>query len=205
MAVAAVMHIFPMMPRVLMQGLLPISNGIRDTLAKKGFNRSINLGMDTALCCGETATLASSLIMVPVCILLMIVLPYNKFLWIADLLAFPWFFALITPVTKGNILKNVIIGGSYLCIGDLIITNITPFFTEVAVSAGYTVAGGVQGVNAGGEGISWLLYSLFKGSCSWVGMAVIVAAYAVLLFLYKKNKKAFHRAAGYLEETSEEA
>jgi len=205
MAVAAVMHIFPMMPRVLMQGLVPISNGIRDTLAKKGFNRSINLGMDTALCCGETATLASSLIMVPMCIFLMIVLPYNKFLWIADLLAFPWFFALITPVTKGNILKNVIIGSSYLCIGDLIITKITPFFTEVAISAGYTVAGGVQGVNAGGEGISWLLYSLFKGACSWIGMVVIVLIYAVMLFLYKKNKAAFHRAAGYLEESGEEA
>ena len=52
MAVAAVMHIFPMMPRVLMQGLVPISNGIRDALVKKGFNRKINLGMDTALCCG---------------------------------------------------------------------------------------------------------------------------------------------------------
>ena len=156
--------------------------------------------MDTALCCGETATLASSLIMVPVCILLMVLLPYNKFLWIADLLAFPWFFALITPVTKGNILKNVIIGVSYLCIGDLIITKITPFFTEVAITAGYTVAEGVQGVNAGGEGISWLLYSLFKGSCSWIGMLAIVAVYAVLLFLFKKNKKAFYRAAGYTEE-----
>ena len=200
MAVAAVMHIFPMMPRVLMQGLVPISNGIRDALVKKGFNRKINLGMDTALCCGETATLASSLIMVPVCILLMVLLPYNKFLWIADLLAFPWFFALITPVTKGNILKNVIIGGSYLCIGDLIITKTTPFFTEVAITAGYTVAEGVQGVNAGGEGISWLLYSLFKGSCSWIGMLAIVAVYAVLLFLFKKNKKAFYRAAGYTEE-----
>ena len=199
MAVAAVMHIFPMMPRVLMQGLVPISNGIRDTFAKLGFKRQINFGMDTALCCGETSTLASALIMVPICIVLMIVLPYNQFLWIADLLAFPWFFALITPVTKGNILKNIVIGTSYLCIGDLIITKLTPFFTEVAITTGYNLADGVQGINAGGEGISWLLYSLFQGSCSWIGMAVIVAVYVVLFLLYKKNKRAFHRAAGYVE------
>lgn len=203
MSVAATMHLFPMMPRVLMQGLLPLSNAIRDTFAKKGFKRTINLGMDTALCCGETATLASSLIMVPVCIVLMIVLPYNKFLWIADLLAFPWFFALITPVTKGNILKNVIIGSVYLCLGDFLITQITPFFTEVAVAAGYEMAAGIQGINAGGEGISWLLYGLFRGSCSWIGMLAIVAVYVILLVLYKKNKAAFHRAAGYDPEAAE--
>ena len=196
MVVAAVMHIFPLMPRILMSGLVPISNGIRDAMTKIGFKRQINFGMDTALCCGEISTLSSSLIMVPICIFLMFALPYNKFLWIADLLAFPWFFALITPVTKGNILKNVIIGSSYLCIGDLIITHLTPFLTDVARSTGYEIAAGVSGINAGGEGISWLLYGLFRGATSPIGMIVIVAVYVVLLVLFKNKKQTFFRLAG---------
>lgn len=200
MAVAAVMHIFPMMPRVLMQGLVPVSNGIRDAFAKIGFKRDINLGMDTALCCGETSTLASSLIMVPVCVALMIALPYNKFLWIADLLAFPWFFALITPVTRGNILKNVVIGGVYLLLGDFLITRLTPAITDAARQINYEIADGVQGINAGGEGISWLLNGIYELGQSFIGMAALLVIYLVLLYFFKKNKMTFYKWAGYVPE-----
>ncbi len=203
--VATVMHVFPMMPRVLMQGLVPLSHAIRDRFAKKGSKREIFLGMDTALCVGETATLVTSLLLIPIAIGLMLILPYNKFLWIADLLGFPWFISMITAVTKGNIFKNVIIGTIYLTIGNLIITAITPLFTQVAVSAGFEMPAGVAGIGAGSEGISWIHYVIYNAMNYWWLIIVLVAVYAFAVWHFKTHKKAWHKAAGYVEPAETES
>ena len=198
--VATVMHVFPMMPRILMQGLMPLSTAIRSRFSKRGSDRKIFLGMDTALCVGETATLMTSLILIPIAIILMLVLPYNKFLWIADLLGFPWFVAMITPVTKGNILKNVIIGSLYLVLGNFIITIITPLFTQVAAASGFAMPAGVEGIGAGSEGISYLHFLIYNAMNSWVTIVIAFAVYALALWHFKTHKSAWYKAAGYVAE-----
>lgn len=200
--VAAVMHIFPLMPQILMQGLVPISKSVRALFAKGGKDRQIYFGMDTALCVGEAATLSTALIMIPITVILMVLLPYNRFLWIADLLAFPWFVAMITPVTKGNILKNTIISGVYIAIGDLVITKLTPIFTRAAVDSGWQVAAGTAGIGAGSEGISYFHYLIFHAMGSPLTIAAVVAVYGLALWAFKTHKKAWHRACGYVDEGS---
>ncbi|HEY3316708.1 MAG TPA: PTS transporter subunit IIC [Bacillota bacterium] len=202
--VAAVMHIFPLMPQILMAGLVPISKQVREMFSKRGTTREINFGMDTALCVGEAATLSTALLMIPITVVLMVLLPYNRFLWIADLVSFPWFVALITPVTKGNILKNTIISTIYIAIGDLIITNITPMFTKTAVDAGWQVAVGTSGIGAGSEGISWFHWVIYHAMGNPLTIVAVVAVYAVALWAFKSRKKAWFRAAGY-DETAEAA
>lgn len=200
--VAAVMHIFPLMPQILMQGLVPISKSVRALFSKKS-DRQIYFGMDTALCVGEAATLSTALLMIPITIVLMIALPYNRFLWIADLVSFPWFVALMTPITKGNILKNTIIATIYIAIGDFIITKLTPIFTRAAVDAGWQVASGTAGIGAGSEGISYFHYLIYHAMGSWWGIIIAVGVYALALWGFKTHKKAWHRACGYTEETPE--
>jgi len=201
--VAAVMHIFPLMPQILMAGLVPISKSVREMFSKRGAARQINFGMDTALCVGEAATLSTALLMIPITIVLMVLLPYNRFLWIADLVSFPWFVALMTPITKGNILKNTIIATVYIAIGDLIITKITPLFTKAAIDAGWQVAAGTAGIGAGSEGISWLHYSIYHAMANPLGIILAVAVYAVALWGFKTHRKAWYRACGYVEEPSD--
>lgn len=203
--VAGVMHIFPMMPQILMAGLVPISKSVREIFAKRGTRRQIHFGMDTALCVGETATLSTALLLIPIAILLMIVLPYNRFLWIADLVGFPWFVALITPVTRGNILKSTIIGTLYLLIGNWIITSITPLFTQAAISAGWEVAAGTAGIGAGSEGISYLHYVLYHAMANPITIGLVVLVYAGALWHFKTHRRAWSRAAGYVEPESEPA
>jgi len=202
--VAAVMHIFPLMPQILMSGLVPLSKSVRALFAKRGQERQIYFGMDTALCVGETATLSTSLLMIPITIILMVALPYNRFLWIADLVAFPWFVALITPITRGNILKNTIIATVYIAIGDLIITKLTPLFTQAAIDAGWQVAAGTAGIGAGSEGISYFHYLIYHAMGSPFTIVAVVGVYALALWAFKRNKKAWHRACGYVEGGSQQ-
>ncbi len=203
--VAAVMHIFPLMPQILMSGLVPISKSVRTLFSKRGRDRQIYFGMDTALCVGEAATLSTALIMIPITVVLMVLLPYNRFLWIADLVSFPWFVALMTPVTRGNILKNTIIATIYIAVGDLIITKLTPIFTKAAIDAGWQVAAGTAGIGAGSEGISYFHYLIYHAMSNPLTIVAVVAVYALALWGFKTHKKAWYRACGYVEEGSNQS
>ncbi|HHY94039.1 MAG TPA: PTS sugar transporter subunit IIC [Firmicutes bacterium] len=197
--VAAVMHIFPLMPQILMSGLVPISKSVREMFSKRG-GRTIHFGMDTALCVGEAATLSTALLLIPIAIVLMVVLPFNRFLWIADLVSFPWFIALVTPITHGNILKNTIIGALYLILGNLIITNITPLFTKAAVEAGWQVAAGTAGIGAGSEGISWFHWVIFHAMAHPLSIVAVFLVYALVVWRFKARRAAWYRACGYVEK-----
>jgi len=199
-SLAAVMYIFPKMPQILMAGLVPISQSVRETFGKKDINRQINFGMDTALCVGETATLSTALLLIPISILLMVVLPYNRFLWIADLVGFPWFVSMMTPITHGNILKNTIIATLYLVIGNGIITSITPLFTKAAIAAGQEVAAGTAGIGAGSEGISYMHYLIYHAMANPITIVAVFLVYALGVWAMKKHRKAMIKACGYMEE-----
>jgi len=200
---AAFVEIFPHIPALLMEGLVPISNSIKETLSKRKWNRTIYLGMDTALCVGEASTLTSALILIPIAVVLMVALPYNKFLWIADLTSFPWFLAVMTPITRGNILKNVIIGASYLAIGDLIITKLTPLFTQAAISAGSTLPSGAVGIGAGSEGISYFHWFIYHAMASPLTIVLVLLVYGICIWALKHHRNAMYRATGYIADNSE--
>jgi len=200
---AAFVQIFPHIPALLMEGLVPISDSLKETLSKRKSTRTLYLGMDTALCVGEASTLTSALVLIPISILLMVVLPYNKFLWIADLTGFPWFIALITPITQGNILKNVIIGASYLVIGDLIITKLTPLFTQAAISAGTKLPSGAVGICAGSEGISYFHWLIYHAVANPFTIVLVFLVYAICIWALKHHRNAMYRATGYVANNSD--
>lgn len=202
-SVATFMYIFPMMPRILMEGLVPISEGVREMFNRRNIKRQINLGMDTALCVGETATLSTALILIPIALGLSFILPYNRFLWVADLTGFPWFVTMITAVTHGNILKNIIIGGSYLFVGDLIITKLTPVFTQAAIAASWSIPAGVEGINAGSEGISWLHYTIYNAMNNPFTVILLIVIYALVVLLFKRHRDSWYKAAGYIPEEAD--
>jgi len=204
MGIAAVMYIFPLMPRILMKGLVPISEGVRKSFTQKNIKRKFYFGMDTALCVGEAATLTTALILIPIAIGLTFVLPYNRFLWVVDLVGFPWFVAMMTPVTHGNIFKNVIIGTLYLVLGNWIITKMTPLFTKAAIAANWNMAKGVVGINAGSEGISWIHYVIYHAMKSPIAIILVFVVYGLTIFFFKKHKQAWYRATGYITEKVEE-
>lgn len=202
-ATAAFVEIFPHIPALLMEGLVPISNSLKETLSKRKWNRTIYLGMDTALCVGETSTLTSALLLIPIAVFLMVVLPFNKFLWIADLTSFPWFVAMMTPITHGNILKNVIIGACYLILGDLIITKLTPLFTQAAVSAGSKLPAGAAGIGAGSEGISYFHWVIYHAMAHPLAIVLVFLVYGICVWALKHHRDAMYKAVGYIATSSE--
>ncbi|MFD3042263.1 PTS transporter subunit IIC, partial [Streptococcus agalactiae] len=67
---AAVMVLMPRMVALLMEGLTPISESANTFVQKRFPGREVNIGMDSALSVGHPAVLSSSLILIPITILL---------------------------------------------------------------------------------------------------------------------------------------
>ncbi|CQR48678.1 Galactitol permease IIC component [Haloferax massiliensis] len=138
---AAVMHILPMMVGILMEGLTPLSESIRNYMTSRFEDRDMAIGLDSAILIGHESVIASSLLIVPIAIVMSIILPGNDVLWGIDLATFPFFFALMVPIMNGNIVKMVVTGTILLIPLHYISSAVAPLLTQAAGSAGFDLGG----------------------------------------------------------------
>lgn len=144
MYLAAVMLLLPKMTSIMMEGLVPLSNAARKSLVKRFPDRNITVGMDTALIVGNPSVIATSLLLIPVIVILAVILPGNKVMPLGDLSQFVFFIACMLPVFKGNILRTwltsiITFGG-----GLYIASWMTPATNEVFHKFGAGAKSGVM-------------------------------------------------------------
>lgn len=198
MNLAAVMYLLPKMVQILMEGLIPVSEAARDYMQKRAGGSEINIGLDSAILIGHPAAISSSLILVPIAILLSIILPGNRVMLFADLAIIPFAVAMMAPLFKGNVVRMIIGGTIELAIGFYIATSLAPLFTSAAVEAGFTMPEGASQIISIGDGFMWTPF-LFTKSAEFLGifgLIILAALLAVAWFMYSKNRTAWEVAAG---------
>ncbi len=184
---AAVMMLMPRMVALLMEGLTPISEAGNEFVQKRFPGREVNIGMDSALSVGHPAVLSSSLLLVPITILLAVILPGNQTLPFGDLATIPFVVCLMASVFRGNIVRTVV-GGSLYMVSILYITSwVAPLVTTAAQSANFDLAGNgsITALAEGGLWTTWLFVSAGT-HMPWITVTVILVA--SLLGLYYVNK-----------------
>ena len=64
---AGVMFLMPRMVKILMEGLIPVSESVKEYLQKKDFgkDRELTIGLDAAVAVGHPAVIATALVLVP--------------------------------------------------------------------------------------------------------------------------------------------
>ncbi len=137
--VAAIMVILPRMVSILMEGLIPISEAARDFVQKRFPGRTYYIGLDSAIAIGHPAVIATSLILVPVTLLVAILLAPvgNRVLPLVDLATIPFIVAVMVPIFRGNIVRSVIGGAIAIGGGLFIATALASTFTKVATDSGF--------------------------------------------------------------------
>ena len=111
------MVLLPRMVRILMEGLIPVSEAARDFMAKRATGREIYIGLDSAVLVGHPANISAGLLLVPIAIVLLIILPGNHMLLFADLAVLVFLCTQFAPAAKGNVLRMIIVGTILLIIG----------------------------------------------------------------------------------------
>ena len=188
---AAVMYILPRMTRILMDGLIPVSDGVKEFMAKRFPDRTdFYIGLDIAVATGNPAIISTGLILTPIAVLLAFIVPGNQTLPVADLANMAVFCSMIVVACNQNIVRAVIIAIPCL-IGDLLIcSSIAPMITQLATNVGYDISSSGGLVTAfldGGNPFRFLIYQVFSGS--FIAIVVTVVVIALLIFTYKVTKK----------------
>jgi PTS system galactitol-specific IIC component len=200
-AFAAVMYILPMMVGILMEGLTPLSESIRDYMTSRFEGRDFAIGLDSAILIGHESTIAASLIMVPIAIVMSIILPFNDMLWGVDLATFPFLLALMVPIMDGNVVKMVISMTVLLIPLHYIASQVAPAMTRAAGQAGFDL-GGNDLITAGSDPGSPATGILMLGEPAGLiaGLVVTLACWLAL----RTWPKRMYMVAGASEEKAQE-
>lgn len=195
---AAVMVLLPRMVSILMEGLIPISTAAREFMQKRASGREVYIGLDSAILIGHPSVISASLLLVPIAILLSVILPGNRMLLFADLAIFPFVIALTGPITKGNVIRMVIIGTVIIIVGFYIANAMAPLMTVAAGAAGFEIPSDAAMISSVGDGFIWIpwAFMVLGGALKWVGVGLFTVVMAVFWFFYKKNSAAWEAAAG---------
>lgn len=185
--VAAIMVLFPRMIRLIVEGLMPISDGARKFFQKYFKGREVYIGLDTAVTLGHPTTIAVGLLLIPIMLILASILPGNKVLPLADLPVAPFFICMATVIHRGDrqdVDKRVIVMITVL----LIATQFAPYFTEMALKGGFSFAGESAQISALSVGnmFGWSISELMSLGIIGVVVAVGIVA-SVVLFLRKRE------------------
>jgi PTS system galactitol-specific IIC component len=175
---AAVLVVLPKMVAILMEGLIPISEGAREFLQKRLPGRDVLIGLDAAVVIGHPANMAVALLCVPIALLLAVVLPGNRMLPFGDLAALPFYVLWGVAACRGNIVRGLINAVVILCGILWIGTSLAPLTTDLARAAHFVPEGLAgeaghyrewSGVALGSHVVPWIVLQLFRRESFAIG------------------------------------
>lgn len=190
---AALMLLLPRVVKVIMEGLIPISQAAKTFLDKRFKGREFFIGLDSAVILGHPTTIAAAMILIPVTILIAIILPGNTTLPMGDLATIAFFVALATPIHKGSLVRTLISGVIVIAIILLVCSAFAPYFTQVALStgsaSGVVIPEGTAQVGSlvGGNVVAWILAQILNFKA--VGIAIAVILTAATVYVCKRVEK----------------
>lgn len=157
-AMAAFMVLMPRMVKLLMEGLIPISESVREYMKTKYKGRDLYIGLDAAVSIGHPANISTGLILVPITLLLAIIIPGNKVLPFGDLATIPFYVSFIVANRKGNILHSVLAGTVVIALSLLMATDFTTVHTQMMAGVdGYASGQSLSSLDLGGNFFNWIV------------------------------------------------
>lgn len=207
-SMSAVLVIIPKMTSLFVEGLMPISEAAQDWSQRKFKNRKLFIGLDAAVIVGNQDVITTALILIPLTIGLAFILPGNRMLPFADLAIIPFRIAFVVALTRGNFLKNIIIGLATTT-AILYAGSITaPILTDLASSIGIevAVAGGalfISSFSATSLTHSFLIFFAFVGPL-FITMPIMIAVIALFWVYFEVIKPKSKKTNEEIELVSEE-
>lgn len=190
-SMSAVLVLIPKMTALFMEGLMPISDAAQKWSQEKFSGRKLFIGLDAAVVVGNPDVITTALIIIPLTIAMALFLPGNRVLPFADLAVVPFRVAMVVALTRGNLLKNIIIGlvvtASLLWCGTLT----APVLTSIAQSVGIELGGSALLITSFASTAliqSFLVFIAFSYN-PVVGVPLLFLGFAAYWFALEKRSK----------------
>ncbi|WP_368645524.1 PTS galactitol transporter subunit IIC [Alkalibacterium putridalgicola] len=170
-SMGAVMLLMPRMVKIFMEGLIPISDAASKWMKKRFPGRELFIGVDAALAVGHPGVLSTSLVLVPITILIAVLLPGNAVLPFGDLVGITFFIVFVVAASKGNLVQSIITGTIMMVLVLWMATSFAPVHTEMMQGTGFTATEGanqITSLTTGGSPLNYLLYLLSEFAAPFV-------------------------------------
>ncbi|WP_019123665.1 PTS galactitol transporter subunit IIC [Brevibacillus massiliensis] len=205
---SAVLVLMPRMVALLMEGLIPISEGAREFISKRFPGKNVYIGLDAAIVIGNPANMAVALLMVPITILLAVILPYNRMLPFADLAVLPFTVVWAVAASRGNIIRGLINSICTVAIVLFLATNLAPLATTMGKAVGFQFPEGasqISGIDLGSHVIPWIIVRLLDPTNPMFFAAIGAAILYALLWLWVRNdiRKQYAKEMGLETESAQ--
>lgn len=165
MNLAAVMFLMPRMVKILMEGLVPISDGAQEFMNARFPGRKVYIGLDGAIAIGDPGIMSVGVIMVPISLLLAVILPGNTMLPFADLGIVPILLTWAIIPAKGNLFRALVSSIIVMSLILLIGSAMAPLLTTIAKEVGFAIpegVGSVSSLDGGSHVLSYILWKVFS-------------------------------------------
>ncbi|HCE12959.1 PTS transporter subunit IIC [Enterococcus sp.] len=190
-SMSAVLVLIPKMTSLFMEGLMPISDAAQKWSQKKFKGRRLFIGLDAAVVVGNPDVITTALIIIPLTIATALVLPGNRVLPFADLAVVPFRVAMVVALTRGNLLKNIVIGlvvtASLLWCGSAT----SPILTEIAKQVGIDLGSSsmlISSFAATSMIQSYLVFLAFTYN-PMIGIPILLLAFGGVWYFFEGIKK----------------
>ena len=176
MKTAAIMMLFPTMVKMIVNGLIPISNQAKKFFTTHFKDRELYIGLDSAVTIGHPVTISVGFLMIPVFMVFAAILPGNTTLPLGEVPFAAFYVCFATIVHRGNRKRTIISSLIFIPIVLWISSWAAPLFTELASNAGlsYVQAGQQATTMALGNMFIWLPTVLAQTPVIGAGIPIII-------------------------------
>lgn len=189
---AALLFLMPRMVKVLMEGLIPLSDAAKSFMQKRFKGGDFYIGLDSAITLANPTTILVSVVIVPVTIFIAM-LPFNVVLPAGDLAAGAYYACFFSLVHKGNFPRTLLSTSLYVTGLYALTSHFAPVINTMAIAAGYAQEGAAMGTATGVNCVAGPLLLLVENFGAFGPVLMVlagVAIFAVLHVIIKKNDAA---------------
>ncbi|MDR1904399.1 MAG: PTS galactitol transporter subunit IIC [Treponema sp.] len=187
----AVMVLLPRMVSLLMEGLMPISEGAREFIQKRFPGKDVYIGLDAAICTGHPTVITVAILAIPITIVLAVILPYNQLLPLADLAVLPFTVIWAVASSRGNLLRAILNTIVILCVIFFFATNLGQLTTTMGHEVGFAFPEGatqISGIDMSAHITVWIILKLldFRNFPAFISGVAGLVVYT-LLWIWVRN------------------
>lgn len=196
---SAVMVLMPKVVKCIMDGLMPITERMKEVMNKRfGDNSEFYIGLDPAILLGDPQVVTAGLIFIPITIFIAAIMPGNVILPFGDLATIGFFIAIAVAVHKGNLFRTLISGTVIMSFTMWIANQSIPWLTKLATDTNMlNNSSQIAALDQGGCPITYLFTQIFTGE-NIPGAIIIGVIYAgcmvAAVYVSKKRKQALIEA-----------
>lgn len=198
---AALMELFPTMVKMLVNGLIPISNQAKQFFTKHFADRELYIGLDSAVTIGHPVTISVGFLMIPVFMIVAAVLPGNTTLPLGEVPFAAFYVCFATIVHRANRRRTIVSSLIFIPIVLWISSWAAPMFTELAHNANLTLVAQNQQATTMALGNLFILIPTLLAEIPVVGAIALIVIDVAVIFGGKALEKYYAKEDAKFEET----